>query len=155
MDILDIPKTLEACEFFKGFKPEQMATVAPICSIVRFDAGEVVYHQGSSGEDLFIVAEGQVLLERAVSVGVRRGSVAVALLGKGRIFGGWSTLLNEAHILMLSAVCQKSCVLVTLKGSELRKLMTGDIKLGFAVLEKLCVLLRERLQLALGAIETL
>ena len=155
MDILDIPKALEACEFFKDFKPEQIATVAPICNIVRFDAGDVVYHQGGAGENLFIVAEGQVLLERAVSVGARRGSVAVALLGKGKIFGGWSTLLNQAHILMLSAVCRKPSVLVALKGAELRRLMTGDIKLGFTVLERLCFLLRERLQLALGAIETL
>jgi CRP-like cAMP-binding protein len=119
------------------------------------DAGDFVYRQGGAGENLFIVAEGQVLLERAVSVGARRGSVAVAMLGKGRVFGGWSTLLNEAHVLMLSAVCRKPCVLVTLKGGELRRLMTGDIPLGFAVLEKLCFLLRERLQLALGVIETL
>jgi CRP-like cAMP-binding protein len=115
----------------------------------------LVYRQGGAGRDLFIVAEGQVLLERAVSVGARRGSVAVAMLGKGRVFGGWSTLLNEEHVLMLSAVCRKPCALVALEGSELRRLMTGDIRLGFVILERLCFLLRERLQLALGAIETL
>lgn len=155
MDLLDIPKTLAACEFFKDFKPEQIAAVAPICTILRFDAGDFIYRQGGSGENLFIVAEGQVLLERAVSVGARRGSVAVAMLGKGRVFGGWSTLLNEAHVLMLSAVCRKPCVLLALRGAELRRLMTGDIPLGFAVLERLCFLLRERLQFALGAMETL
>lgn len=155
MDILDIPKTLQACEFFKGLKPGQIACVAPICHVLRLEAGDFVYRQGGAGEDLYIVAEGQVLLERTVSVGARRGSVAVAVLGKGKVFGGWSTLLNEAHILMLSAVCRKPCVLVALKGAELRRLMTGDIPLGFAILERLCFLLRERLQLALGAIETL
>lgn len=155
MDNLDIPKTLEACEFFKDLTPDQIAAVSPICEILRFDAGDFVYRQGGAGENLFIVAEGQVLLERAVSVGARQGSVAVAMLGKGRVFGGWSTLLNEAHVLMLSAVCRKPCVLLSLKGAELRRLMTGDIPLGFAVLEKLCFLLRERLQLALGVIETL
>jgi hypothetical protein len=77
------------------------------------------------------------------------------MLGRGKIFGGWSTLLNERHTLMLSAVCRKPSVLVVLKGADLRRLMTGDIRLGFAVLERLCFLLRERLQLALGAIETL
>lgn len=155
MDIPDIAKTLEACEFFKDLKPDQVARIAPICEILRLDAGDFVYRQGNAGEDLFIVAEGQVLLERAVSVGARRGSVAVAMLGRGKVFGGWSTLLNEAHVLMLSAVCRKPCVLVTFKGAELRRLMNGDIPLGFAILEKLCFLLRERLQLALGAIETL
>lgn len=155
METLDIPRTLEACEFFKDFKPGQIASIVPICKVLRFEAGDFVYHQGGAGEDLFIVAEGQVLLERAVSVGARRGTVAVAMLGKGRVFGGWSTLLNEAHVLMLTVVCRKPCVLVALKGAELRRLMTGDISLGFAILERLCFLLRERLQLALGAIETL
>jgi CRP-like cAMP-binding protein len=155
MDKLDISKALEACEFFKDLKPEQIAAIIPICKILRVDAGDFVYRQGGAGEDLFIVAEGQVLLERAVSVGARQGSVAVALLGKGKVFGGWSTLLKEAHVLMLSAVCRKPCVLVALEGAQLRRLMTGDILLGFAILERLCFLLRERLQLALGAIETL
>ena len=155
MDVSDIPKILVECEFFKDFDPEQIASIALICNTLRLDAGELVYRQGGSGENLFIVAEGQVILERAVSVGARRGSVAVAVLGKGRVFGGWSTLLNQAHTLMLSAVCRKPCVLIALKGADLRRLMTADISLGFAILERLCFLLRERLQLALGAIETL
>jgi hypothetical protein len=102
-----------------------------------------------------IVIEGQVVLERAISVGARRGTVAVASLGQGRIFGGWSTLLNEPHLLMLSAVCNKPARLLTFQGAELRRLMTADMQLGFNLLEKLCFLLRERLQLALGAIENL
>lgn len=155
MEMSAIQKVLEECEFFKGFDRTQAECIARICRVCRYEAGESVYQQGGLGEDLYIVAEGQVVLERAVRVGPRRGSVAVAMLGKGKIFGGWSTLLNERHTLMLSAICRKPAVLVVLKGAELRRLMTGDIRLGFAVLERLCFLLRERLQLALGAIETL
>jgi CRP-like cAMP-binding protein len=155
MEISAVKKVLEECEFFKGLDRQQIESIAPICRACRYEAGESVYQQGGLGEDLHIVVEGQILLERAVSVGPRHGSVAVAMLGKGKIFGGWSTLLDERHTLMLSAVCRKPAVLVVLKGADLRRLMTGDIRLGFAVLERLCFLLRERLQLALGAIETL
>jgi CRP-like cAMP-binding protein len=155
MEMSDIQKVLEECEFFKGLDRQQVESIAPICRACRYEAGANIYQQGGLGEDLHIVADGQILLERAVRVGPRHGSVAVAMLGKGKVFGGWSTLLNEPHTLMLSAVCRKPAVLVVLKGAELRRLMTGDIRLGFAVLERLCFLLRERLQLALGAIETL
>lgn len=155
MEMSAIQKVLEECEFLKGLARQQVECIAPVCRVCRYEAGESIYQQGGLGEDLYIVAEGQVVLERAIRVGPRRGSVAVAMLGRGKIFGGWSTLLNERHILMLSAVCRKPAVLVVLKGADLRRLMTGDIRLGFAVLERLCFLLRERLQLALGAIETL
>jgi len=155
MELSDIQKVLAECDFFKGLDRQQVECIAPICRVCRHEAGESIYQQGGSGEDLHVVAEGQILLERAVSVGPRHGSVTVAMLGRGKIFGGWSTLLNERHTLMLSAVCRKPSVLVVLKGTDLRRLMTGDIRLGFAVLERLCFLLRERLQLALGAIETL
>jgi CRP/FNR family transcriptional regulator, cyclic AMP receptor protein len=155
MERSDIQRALEECGFFKGLRPAQVERIAAICRMQRADAGEALYRQGELGEDLFIVVEGQVVLERAISVGVRRGTVAVAMLGKGRIFGGWSTLLNEPHLLMLSAVCNKPALLVAFKGTELRRLMTADMQLGFDLLEKLCFLLRERLQLALGAIENL
>jgi CRP-like cAMP-binding protein len=155
MQLPAIQKVLEECEFFKGLDRQQVECIAPICRVCRYEAGESVYRQGGSGEDLHVVVEGQILLERAVSVGPRHGSVAVAMLGKGKIFGGWSTLLNEGHTLMLSAVCRKPAVLLVLKGADLRRLMTADIRLGFALLERLCLLLRERLQLALGAIEAL
>jgi CRP/FNR family transcriptional regulator, cyclic AMP receptor protein len=155
MERSDIQRSLEECEFFKSLRPAQVESIAAICRMQRADAGEALYRQGELGEDLFIVVEGQVVLERAISVGARRGTVVVAMLGKGRIFGSWSTLLNEPHLLMLSAVCNKPALLVAFKGTELRRLMTADMQLGFGLLEKLCFLLRERLQLALGAIENL
>jgi len=88
-------------------------------------------------------------------VGSRRSTVAVGLLGRGKLFGGWSTLLGEPHRLMLSAICRKPSRLVLLKGAELREMMTGDIRLGFDILERLCFLLRERIEVALGAMENI
>jgi CRP-like cAMP-binding protein len=151
----DIQKALLGCEFFKELQPDQIASIIPLCRMHRFAAGETVYRQGDTGEFIFIVAEGAVVLERASSVGTRRGAVAMAILGKGRVLGGWSTLLNEPHTLMLSAVCQKPAALVALRGADLRRLMISDVRLGFGILEKLCFLLRDRVQLAIGAMENI
>jgi CRP/FNR family transcriptional regulator, cyclic AMP receptor protein len=155
MQMDDIRTILEACEFFKGLDPAQLASIAPICRPCCYEAGETIYRQGGVGEEIFIIAEGQVVLERDVSVGPRKGTVPVAVLGKGKIIGGWSTLLNEAHVLMLSAVCKRPAVLLAIKGADLRQRMTGDIALGFRILEKLCLLLRERVQVTLGALNSL
>jgi CRP-like cAMP-binding protein len=151
----DVRKILEACEFFNGLDGKQLTSIIPICRPCRFDAGETIYRQGGVGEEIFIIAEGQVMLERAVNVGLRKGTVPVAVLGKGKIIGGWSTLLNEPHTLMLSAVCRRPAVLLAINGADLRQRMTDDIRLGFRILEKLCLLLRDRVQATLGAMDNL
>jgi CRP/FNR family transcriptional regulator, cyclic AMP receptor protein len=40
-----------------------------------------------------------------------------------------------------------------LRGTELRKLMSEDSEIGFHVLERLCFLLKDRVQAAYGALE--
>ena len=102
---------------------------------------------------LYIIAEGQVYLERSMDIGTRKGSVVIETLGKGRVLGCWSTMLNEPHILMSSAICQRSTTMLTVKGTELRDIMTQNTDLGFKILEKLCFLLRDRIQAAYGAME--
>lgn len=151
----DIAGILGACEFFKGLDPKQIADIAPLCRPCRFDAGDTIYRQGGLGEEIFIIADGQVLLERAVSVGPRKGTVPVAFLGRGKIIGAWSTLLSEPHMLMLSAVCKRPALLLAIRGVELRERMTRDIALGFRILEKLCLMLRDRVQVTLGALDNL
>lgn len=151
----EIRNILETCEFFKGLDDGQLAGIIPICRPRHYQAGETIYRQGGVGEEIFIIAEGQVMLERAVSVGPRKGTVPVAVLGKGKIMGGWSTLLNEPHTLMLSAVCRRPAVLLAISGAELRQRMTVDILMGFRLLEKLCLLLRDRVQATLGAMDNL
>lgn len=150
-----IRDVLMASDFMSGLSPQQIDCILPVCRLISLEAGEGVYTQGNSGDSLFIVAEGQVVLERSVSLGARKGRVAVAILGKGKLFGGWSTLLGEPHRLMLSAVCQKPTRLVAIEGPALRARMDEDRQLGFIVLEKLCFLLRERLLHTLGAMENL
>jgi len=77
----------------------------------------------------------------------------IGVLGKGRVLGCWSTLLGEPHNLMSTAICQKPTRLVVIKGADLRDMMTGNSDLGFSLLEKLCFLLKDRIEGTLGAME--
>jgi CRP-like cAMP-binding protein len=155
MESREIEQALAECEFFRDLAPGQILSIAAVCDLRRCRAGETVFSQGGSGEHLYVVADGLVFLERGGRLGPRRTAVTVAMLGKGKLLGGWSTLLGQPHTLMLSAICQKDSTLVAVKGAELRRLMTADIQLGFDVLEKLCFLLRERIQSTLGALENI
>lgn len=153
MNASEIPSVLEGCEFFKGLEKNNIEKIASLCHMATYEAGENVFRQGDFGENLYIIAEGQVTLERAMDLGTRKGNVVIGMLGKGRVFGCWSTLINEPHNLMSSATCQKFTKAVVINGSDLREMMFNNIDLGFNILERLCFLLRDRIQGAFGAME--
>ncbi len=153
MNTSEVRQVLESCEFFKGLEQSSIEKIASLCQVEAYEPGEYVFRQGDFGQHLYIIAEGHIFLERAMDMGARQGNVVISILGKGRVFGCWSTLLAEPHNLMSSATCQKPTKVVAMKGSDLRKLMVSSTKLGFKVLERLCFLLRDRIQGAYGAME--
>ena len=153
MESAEIKEVLASCELFKGLGQKEIGNIAKICQVNSYDKGALVYQQGDFGENIYIIANGQVVLERTVDMGSREGRVVIATLGRGRVFGCWSTLLDEAHIMMLRTFCQTPATILVLKGADLRKEMVSDTRFGFNVMERLCFLLRERIQSAYGAME--
>jgi len=121
--------------------------------MMTYQNGEYVFRQGDYGEHIYIIVEGQIYLERTVDLGTHKGNVVIEILGKGRVLGCWSTLLNMPHILMSSAVCQKPTKIVAIKGADLRRMMIGNTERGVNLMERLCFLLRDRIQAAYGAME--
>jgi CRP-like cAMP-binding protein len=146
-------ESLKGSEFFKKMASEEIEKIAHICQAVTLNKGDYLFRQGEVGDHLYIITKGQIVLERDINIGTRKGKVIIETLGKGRVLGCWSTLLGEPHRLMSSAHCQRQADVLTLKGSELRHIMTTNPTLGFNLLERLCFLLRDRIQAAYGALE--
>jgi len=155
MEHEEIVQALEGCEFFKYLEKNHFDAVVGLCQAKKYDAGEDIFQQGNLGENLYVIADGRVILERSVDLGARKGNITIDSLGKGKLLGCWSTLLGEPHILMSTAHCQQPTLVLTLKGSDLRNMMVEDKELGFKLMERFCFLLRERIQAAYGAMEKL
>ncbi len=153
MDRSEIEKALGSSELFRGLEKSDIQKIAGLCREDVYESGEYVFRQGDFGDRICIIADGKVYLERDVDVGTRKGSVVIGILGRGRVFGCWSTLLNAPHNLMSSACCQGPTKIVSLRGSDLRGLMVSSTLLGFNILEQLCFLLRDRIQSMYGAME--
>ncbi|MCP4369355.1 MAG: Crp/Fnr family transcriptional regulator [Deltaproteobacteria bacterium] len=153
MNRTEIERILETCEFFGILEKNHIELIAGLCIVNQYKGGEYVFCQDDFGEHLYIIAKGHIFLERSIDLGNRKGNVVIETLGKGRVLGCWSTLLGEPHILMSSASCQKPTTVVTIRGSDLREMMIDNSKLGFNILERLCFLLRDRIQAAYGAME--
>jgi len=153
MNRLEMEQVLEGCEFFKGMGKGEISKITGLCQAKTYESGEHIFRQGEMGEHLYIIAQGHVHLERSVDLGTRKGNVLIDTLGKGSVLGCWSTLLDKPHFLMSSAACQKPTTIVSIKGEDLRRMMVGNIELGFNIMERLCFLLRDRIQAAYGAME--
>ena len=150
---MEMEHTLKSCEFFELLESNELSEISKLGQVMTFKNGEYVFCQGDYGEHIYIIAEGQVYLERTVDLGAHKGNVVIEVLGKGRVLGCWSTLLDMPHILMSSAVCKQPTKVVAIKGAELRRIMIGNAELGFNLMERLCFLLRDRIQAAYGAME--
>ena len=149
----EIASALERCEIFSGLEKDDIKKIAGLCWVKIFNPGEYIFRQGELGENIYVIAEGHVFLERAIDLGLRKGNAIIGTLGKGRALGCWSTLLDEPHHLMASATCQKATKVVIFRGADLRNMMLDNVELGLNVFRKLCFILRGRLQGAFGAME--
>ena len=153
MNPKEIEYALEGCEFFELLEKNEISEIAGLCQVNRYKPCEYVFQQGDHGEHLYIIVQGYVSLERSMDLGKHKGNVVIDALGKGRVLGCWSTLLDIPHTLMSSAICQKPTIILAIKGSDLRRIMVGNTLLGFNLMERLCFLLRDRIQAAYGAME--
>lgn len=153
MQNFDMQETLQSCKFLKDISSPHLETISGFCSIEEYKAGSFLFRQGDLGEDLYIIIDGYVFLERTMDVGSHKGSVVIDALGRGRTLGCWSALLDEPHVLLSSANCQKDSTVIRLKGRQLRTCMEEDTTFGFFMLERLCFLLRDRIQAAYGAMD--
>ncbi len=149
----EITQILQDSKFFRDMAFEDIQSVASLCRVASYKAGECIFKQGDYGEYLCIIAQGQIHLERSMNVGDRKGRVLIDTLGKGRTLGCWSALLGEPHIMMSSAICQKPTTVMVLTGRDLRQMMKEKTSFGFNIMERLCFLLRDRIQAAYGAMD--
>ncbi|MEJ2641472.1 MAG: cyclic nucleotide-binding domain-containing protein [Desulfosarcinaceae bacterium] len=153
MEIDEVLRVLRDSKFFRNLAEKNLHRVASLCQAESHDAGDWVFEQGAVGEHLYIIVKGYIHLERAMTVGDREGHVIIDALGKGRTLGCWSALLGEPHVLMSTAVCQKPSLLLKIKGDDLRQMMMDSIDFGFDLMQRLCFLLRDRIEAAYGAMD--
>ena len=159
MSIEEITETLRMCELFSELSDKELRSIAKLGSIEKFEAGEKIYEQSSIGTKLYILFKGHVALERRIDLGgVREANVTVFTLRERtnrRLMGGWCTLVGKQHVQMCSAVCEKPTQVISMRCSDLRETMIKDSTMRIKILEKLILLLRDRIYSSYGAIETL
>jgi len=159
MSLEEITGILRKCELFCELSDNELRSIANLCQIEEFEAGSKIYEQDSIGTKLYILARGRATLERKIDLyGTRTAKVNVFSLmeqANRRVMGSWYTLIGKQHIHMCSAICDKPTKIVSIRCSELRDTMVKDSTIRIKILEKLILLIRDRIVSSYEAIETL
>ncbi len=150
-----IAETLATCELFAPLSAGEIACIEGLCQLQFYQTGDMIFSQGDQCNKIYVVSDGQVLLERTLDLGTRKAKVPIAILGPGRALGCWAAILGQCHVLMCSAICQRPTQVISMDASDLRAALLKDLAMGFKVMERLVLLLRERIQGAYGAMENL
>lgn len=83
---------LRQADIFYGFSPEQLERVAAICQERQVGAGEIIFRENSSSDELFVIARGEVeILVDPALVSDRPDTpsrpTTIATLRRGQSFG--------------------------------------------------------------------
>jgi len=142
--MLDAP-ALEGFELFTGLTEQQLQLLTPFARQENVAPGTVFSREGQRAQFLYLVEQGRVALELAVSRpdGGHTRPTVLAILGPGQALG-WSALV-EPFILTASARALDPCRLVALEAAPLREALSRYPDVGYLLLSNLSKVLAERL----------
>ena len=79
---------LRSAELTRNMETKHLRKLASLASEVEFSEGELIYRKGDRGQALYLIEEGQVVVEITVP---GQGQVTINTFGPGQFFG-WSSL---------------------------------------------------------------
>ena len=149
MNTDQVTAVLRKCEVFGGLSEQELEPIARLAKIEKFNVGDTIYTQGNIGKKLSVLSKGQVSLERKMTIGGKRKATVPVLVQREtpsrRLMGGWSSLVGEEHVQMCTARCYKPTTVIALLSAELNELISKYLDTRLKILEKIVLLLRDRI----------
>lgn len=129
----EIKATLQEVELFQNLSDDHLAQVATICQTRICRNGEVIFDQGSQGDALYIVGQGQVEVRLKQASGQ---SAAAIYLGSGQVFGEMA-LVDHGQRSASIVVAEDNTRLYVITTDAFNQLCTLDSGIGFLVMRNI------------------
>lgn len=127
--------------FFKGMEEEHIQLIVGCAKNVRFDEGEIVFHEGDPADQFYFIREGLVAVEMMIP---QRGFRTLQTVGEGDVLG-WSWLLPP-HRWRFGARTLQPTRALAFDGKCLRAKCEEDHDLGYEMLKRFIDVISERLE---------
>lgn len=140
MDTSQLRYILEELQFSAAFPSEVLDQLAEEASVSRMSAGEVVFREGNSNDNLYLIWNGRIALEMNVP---GRGPVRILTVGPGEMVG-WSSLLDGGKM-TASALAVEDTEVVAAPAEQLRELCESNREFGYHLMHRMADALSKRL----------
>ena len=137
------PEFLRSFDIFRSLKDSDARVLSAGFHREEFPAGRHVFHEGESGDKLYLIAAGSVRISQPLLGGAREEALAV--LRPGQFFGDMS--LIDARPRSADAIAHEDCVLYSIDRSAFTTLLQVNATLAvdvlFQFMRSLCTRLRD------------
>ena len=122
---------LRSAELTKDMETKHLKKLAALARTVTFAEGEIIYHPGDVGQGLYLIEDGQVVIEMEIP---GQHSMILKTLGPGQFFG-WSSLFpREQKIFFTRATQQTHAIMIN--AEQLRNAWQTDHNLEYAIIRR-------------------
>lgn len=125
-------QVIEKCHLFTGFTSWQIKQTILASEMKHFSAGQYILQQGTLGEEMYVILEGNVDVKFTQDNG---SVVTVNQLAEGAAFGEIALVSRAPRA--ASVVATTNCLLLTLKWSSIEKLSKTNTRIAVKLFHNL------------------
>ncbi len=131
---MSVSSLLKRVQLFANLNEEELQTVADICQKRPFQAGDLIIEQNTTGQEMYIVAEGsgEVFIQ-----GVEN-SRSLVVLGKGQVIGEMA-LIDQGYRSASVRATRKGALLYLIESEDFYKICANNNHIGFVVMRNLAI----------------
>jgi CRP-like cAMP-binding protein len=118
---------------FSGLGLENVRQIADLCTIQKFDSGEMLFQKGDPGDALYGLRRGRILITTSTAEGKR---LTLNVLGSGDVFG--EIALLDGRQRTADAVVAEASELYVIRRSAFNELLLRQPAIALRLIELLC-----------------
>ena len=81
---MELTRILRKVEMFRDVSDQDLEQIAEFCTLKTYAKGELLFEEGATGEEFYIVTKGYIAVNKNVAGGRKRN---LSNLGEGDVFG--------------------------------------------------------------------
>jgi CRP-like cAMP-binding protein len=137
------PEILSQFDLFKDLPGTLLKEIASMGREVSFKKGDFVFREGEKADKLHFLINGSVALR--VNLTSRPESITVSFVSMPYQSFGWSGVVPPYHYTS-SAECDENSDLLIIPAEPFMKLMEQNPESGFKVMQRIAVIIADRLR---------
>ncbi len=136
---MSLVTTLRQADIFYELTPTQLELVASICTEQTYNAGDIVFEEGTSGGEIYVIGNGEVEIQidpALIGKELTGEPQTISVLRRGQSFGEVS-LVDEGRRSARARCAQPNTHLIIIPREQLMYLCSTYPQMGFRLMRNL------------------